>query len=522
MRTEDTIRIARVPQRLAGAPRLRQGLERWLADCDPARHGLPGDAIVLVRCLSTRWNVVLDPDPARRYAPFAALLAGARRAAAADADTDVVWFSDEAELLACIARDALSGALRERWWWRALRLGGLSSPGSPVSPALTRWLQAPRQMPRAVQRLGEARALAWLASLGEAGQAQMLEALAQAYALAPELRGWILEGRLPMLAARPNPGLASSSPTNDLAPPVASAPVRREARLHRLSLALSRDASAAATLPALQALAAGKAPPALARPGSPATHHRTTHAADIPAATPQTLARNNKKAARAKPIATSAAPAAPQHLQAALHRPARARAKPPALVQIEAAALAPPAASASASMASCPDVEALAEGPPRTLLQTRYGGLLFLLNAALQLSLYGDFTMPRHRGLDCSPWRFLLLAGRAWCGPGLQRDPVWAWLRHRSSGSRQAVPLQVWPELHARLALALNDGQPGIKPRQRIRTMLSLPARLQDAGERLDLHFPLAELPLAVRLAGLDRDPGWIPAAGCDVRFHFD
>ena len=42
MRTEDAIRITRVPQRLAGAPRLRQGLERWLADCDPARHGLPG------------------------------------------------------------------------------------------------------------------------------------------------------------------------------------------------------------------------------------------------------------------------------------------------------------------------------------------------------------------------------------------------------------------------------------------------------------------------------------------------
>ena len=52
--------------------------------------------------------------------------------------------------------------------------------------------------------------------------------------------------------------------------------------------------------------------------------------------------------------------------------------------------------------------------------------------------------------------------------------------------------------------------------------MLGLPAKLQDAGERLDLYFSLAELPLAVRLSGLDRDPGWIPTAGCDVRFHFD
>ena len=147
---------------------------------------------------------------------------------------------------------------------------------------------------------------------------------------------------------------------------------------------------------------------------------------------------------------------------------------------------------------------------------------MFVLNAALQLSLYGDFTMPRHRGLDCSPWRFLLLTGRAWCGPGLRRDPLWAWLRHRSSEPRGAVPPNVWSELHARLALALKDGQAAIPSRRRIRTMLRLPARLEDAGERLDLHFALAELPLAVRLAGLDRDPGWIPAAGCDIRFHFD
>jgi hypothetical protein len=145
--------------------------------------------------------------------------------------------------------------------------------------------------------------------------------------------------------------------------------------------------------------------------------------------------------------------------------------------------------------------------------------LLFLLNAALQLSLYGDFTQPRHPGLDCPPWRFLLLAGRAWCGPGFRRDPLYGWLLRRAAGARQPVPLHLWPALHARLVLALSDGP---SPRRALRAMLGLPAKLQDAGERLDLFFALAELPLAVRLSGLDRDPGWIPAAGCDVRFHFD
>ena len=38
-------------------------------------------------------------------------------------------------------------------------------------------------------------------------------------------------------------------------------------------------------------------------------------------------------------------------------------------------------------------------------------------------------------------------------------------------------------------------------------------------GCSAQFHGP--PLPLAVRFAGLDRDPGWIPAAGCDVRFHF-
>jgi hypothetical protein len=55
-----------------------------------------------------------------------------------------------------------------------------------------------------------------------------------------------------------------------------------------------------------------------------------------------------------------------------------------------------------------------------------------------------------------------------------------------------------------------------------MRLTLMLPARLQDSGERIDLHFALAALPLPLRLAGLDRDPGWIAAAGADLRFHFD
>lgn len=37
----------------------------------------------------------------------------------------------------------------------------------------------------------------------------------------------------------------------------------------------------------------------------------------------------------------------------------------------------------------------------------------------------------------------------------------------------------------------------------------------------LEITFNLADLPIEVRLAGIDRDPGWIPAAGKFVYFHF-
>jgi hypothetical protein len=47
-------------------------------------------------------------------------------------------------------------------------------------------------------------------------------------------------------------------------------------------------------------------------------------------------------------------------------------------------------------------------------------------------------------------------------------------------------------------------------------------ARVFVTATRVDIVLSLAELPIAVRLAGLDRDPGWIPAAGRSVAFHFE
>src|SRR5262249_4737102 len=154
----DVIRTARVPARLRNGPLLRQALERWLADGDLVRHGLPQGAIVVVRRLTARWAEVSAGDPALRYTALAGGLRDAGRPAKDDAAGEAVWFEDEAELLACLARDAVAATLGARWWWRLL-LGG----ASPREMAIAHWIEAPRIVPRACRRLGAAPARAWIA-----------------------------------------------------------------------------------------------------------------------------------------------------------------------------------------------------------------------------------------------------------------------------------------------------------------------------------------------------------------------
>jgi len=523
----NAIRTARVPQRLAGTTQLGRGLEQWLAACDPAHHGLPRDAVVLVRRLSTRWSTVICPDTSQRYAPLIAVMAGARRAATADANADVVWFANEAELLACMARDALAARLTERWWWRTLQQGLPARLAG--QPALARWLQNPKHVPRALQWMGAATALTWLQSVGEAERAQVVAALAQVFCLAPETPAWVLDGRLPVGGSSTTdtlPNLRSrdlaAEPGNAARTPQSAKETEGAAlRLLHLCAALTQDAAAASSPTRLRLLAAVSlrvpSPDAAPRPqaGAQPLVAETPRAAEadwpVQLAPALDLEGQGVAAEAVARVSTDAAQGVPS---------AKPVSKGPAQTR-----LTPPIAHAKrlslARGASPPerDVEALAGSQPLTLLHTRHGGLLFLLNAALQLQLYGDFTQPRFQGLDCPPWRFLLLAGRAWCGPGFRRDPLHAWLLRRSAGAHQSVPLALWPQLHARLAQALDGGQ---APRRALRQMLGLSARLQDTGERLDLFFSLTELPLVVRLSGLDRDPGWIPVAGCDVRFHFD
>ena len=72
--------------------------------------------------------------------------------------------------------------------------------------------------------------------------------------------------------------------------------------------------------------------------------------------------------------------------------------------------------------------------------------------------------------------------------------------------------------LRARLGAALDAPDPPSLSRR----LLEHRAAVHVTPSHVDVVLALAELPIEVRLAGLDRTPGWIPAAGRHLALHFE
>lgn len=70
------------------------------------------------------------------------------------------------------------------------------------------------------------------------------------------------------------------------------------------------------------------------------------------------------------------------------------------------------------------------------------------------------------------------------------------------------------PAIQHRLRLALGTATP-------LDALLEVPATLWIGSSHIDLVIDLSNIDLAVRLAGLDHDPGWLPAYGRVIQFHF-
>jgi hypothetical protein len=212
-------------------------------------------------------------------------------------------------------------------------------------------------------------------------------------------------------------------------------------------------------------------------------------------------------------------------------------------------------------------------------VQSALGGIFFLLNVALHLKLYGDFTSPRSRALELNIWDFLSLLGRALLGEETCDDPVWEVLARLAGRQKEQPPgasfeppkdwqlpaewlepfpeqfewkeviqdtrIQVWHparflllDKHGDAASDRSDGLErwlswivpyvgarlvrGLGRGDAAEFLIRLPARIALTATHIHIHYPLDHHPIEIRSAGLDRDPGWIPAAGRYVAYHFD
>ena len=509
---------------LGGMPGDRERLAGALDSISLGAIGLPPQAVLIVRRLAPRGRLPRQGAAA----PFVLgvqeelrrRVAGARRGRRGHADEDLL-FEDEADFEAAIVADWLegSGPAAGRWWAHVIE---------EATPVL-RWrrtiLNDPDLLARVVVRLARGgEAAAWLAAFEPA------ELLAAARAV---LEKYGAVSAVAALAARPsNRGArAASASRADLAvvaPEAMNAPRRDIAVLMAVAAVVVRRPAWIGTQAFARAVAT--------------TTHPAPPGATITAEAPRPPARDRGRAA-------SAAPAEPT---------------PEKMRSIEAPAAASPYRDAprarDATLAPKTDYRATAP-----VVATEFGGLFFLLNVFLALGLYGDFTRPADGLKGLSPFELLLLLAKRWFGAAFDADPLAEILRELAGlqpGERPGrlfeapawtVPeawLRPWPQgkggypfiltddpqvprtaawrrrrwvaclaryLQARIGRALGEKS----GRAAVVVTCRQPGRITREHDRIEVHFPLADHPIALRLAGVDRDPGWIPAAGRFVEFRF-
>ena len=565
------VRRLRVRGRLANPRLARQRVEVSLANY---ADGLQGKETILcvsrLAIASSRVNRVKDAleaeavaatRPARAFVP---------------ANANAVLFADRAELLACLARDWLRGDAAERWWWQSL------FPGRSLAEAVRQaWIGEPRHVPVALVRLHEAnRSAEFLRALPREVITTVSINVAGAFAV-EEVREAITRccfkgtgensfGEIqPNFTTRDVPEVTKSFDDDETAPEAPWAEwLRVEPNLPPASeslLVLSMMLIRAPTVVrSLKFLAAVRDFTQRRETLSRETPLQGMHHADK--GDKQFVRRTERS--RASLFATQPAnswvgrnitspPVSDEMEETKAERP---RLESPAVNEqqqeikpliLEIQLPAPSEPEARAIRASAESAQ-----PAQFSCSTEWGGIFYLINVALALELYDDFTRPRlSSSLPMPVWDFLALMGERLIGPRFTEDGVWnllatlsrreaneapgAWFDppNESPGMNEeaastcdesqpatldATPLDRWVNRVAHvvtkhLAHSLNQADPNALTE----LVFHHEARVLVSSERVTVCFSLAKHPIELRIAGLDRDPGWVPAAGQEILFQY-
>ncbi len=477
---------------------------------------------------------------------------------------DAVVFSDESEMLTCLARDWVRGGAI-RWWWRTL------FPNQDLASALVKaWSERPACMPAALAGLSgvEQAAFAsrvpdqvirdWLHSILEVrGLGRVRAALAPLFALPGASGSWHSterNGSAPRardggsaVATDPPWRAYLSAADASILSPLREAFLGVSLLLAHTSRAFDTERSIKRAKRWVASLSASTLTGRKQRSGEGAkrgmgggTHSQG--ASDV-LSVASSKAPGPHASEAPRPLANGTWPSMEGAARVEVQKEPREgnASDRKYAARIEDAAAVP--------------AEVVERETP-ACIETRFGGLFFLINLGLFLELYADFSSPARPGIELPIWDFVALVGQDLVGRQVRDDPVWGLLAQlagraddeepgagltfctrwrvppalsltsgvkRARAARRRVSAKRWlarmlPYLRHRLEQALDL----VDSVDVANVLLRLPARVHPTPTRLDVQFALADLPIEVRLSGLDRDPGWVPAAGRDIRFHFD
>jgi hypothetical protein len=159
-------------------------------------------------------------------------------------------------------------------------------------------------------------------------------------------------------------------------------------------------------------------------------------------------------------------------------------------------------------------------------IESAFAGAFFLINVALDLELYSH-GVTLHEDIELGLWRFVELTARALLREPDDEDPLWPLLASLADPGADSgvacagpdLPLVERDRLLARVRARLTDL---LEVEDRGAFLVERRGWITRSPGHLDVHYSLERHPIEIRLARLDRNPGWIPAAGVHVGFHFD
>jgi hypothetical protein len=563
----------------------RLRLERLLSAVDWQPTSLPANAILCIRKASdplpnsfslsasspgSEWQQALTSMLNRFASQAVRPLTNS-----APSNSDAVVFLDEAELLACLAADWCRGSLTTNWWWQGI-LGDRD-----LAAVLKLWSEKPQFVPAALHHLAKIDlAVSFVRQLSGATVRQLAQTVAHSFgatalwqllevergprAFSEQIPEDIFEGVAStdhgpsVVPANTRDSVTVNPPWHALVSETDSVLLSPEQqRFLGVSLMIYRASSQARSRDFARAVERWQSSinresrnfstHSVAKMSPTQDAARSVHDSVAGRVSAEVETREAKREVVFEKSATeliSFEPVLPEAVSPSSTTNSLPSEPVPSRVE-ELKELRAASSESSADGATLSQSETLPattidpesfEGPAIDF-ETQLGGLFYLINLGVYLELYADFTAPLTPGIELNIWDFVTLVGSELVEGAYDDDPIWAALANLAGRDETEPPganfepddelhskgLRHWlsllmPNVRARLRVAL-----GLKTDDQIPEVLCCHhARVCITDTHVDVYFGLADLPLAIRFAGLDRDPGWIPAAGRFIRFHFD